>query len=201
MSFSKSSVKLFNRAIDDYHVLNDVDQLINNPEQDDLDVILYHKCWIDTVQWHLEDIIRNPTIDANRAIEIKRRIDASNQDRTDMVEQLDDYFHEHFRPNQKFEHARINTETPAWAIDRLSILCLKVYHMREESLRKDASVAHRKSCRSKLDILLEQSKDLSSAIDQLMLDIRSGDVEMKLYRQMKMYNDPNLNPILYNSDK
>jgi hypothetical protein len=201
MSFSQSCIEIFNRVIVDYHFYDDVKRPLENPMQDEFLNILYEKCWIDTVQWHLEDIIRHPLIEAEQAILIKRRIDASNQQRTDMVEQLDDYFYDNFQAAKISEHARINTETPAWAVDRLSILCLKIYHMREETLREDATAEHRENCQYKLNILLEQLEDLGKAIDHLLFEIKSGSVRMKLYRQMKMYNDPNLNPILYNSRK
>lgn len=201
MSFSNSCVELFNRVIADYHFYDDVKRPLDNPMKDEFLNILYEKCWIDTVQWHLEDIIRHPRIEAEQAILIKRRIDASNQHRTDMVEQVDDYFYDNFQAAKIADNARVNTETPAWAIDRLSILCLKIYHMREETLRVNASDEHREKCQFKLNILLEQLGDLSKAIDQLIFEIKSGTVQMKLYRQMKMYNDPNLNPILYNTRK
>lgn len=201
MEFCKSSVEIFNRAIRDYHVYDNVDHAMNNPFTDQFDGILYEKCWIDTIQWHLEDIIRDPQISPDEALEIKRRIDASNQHRTDKVEQIDDYFLSEMATGQPQADARINTESPAWAIDRLSILCLKIYHMQEEVNRADAENDHRQQCEQKLAILTLQLQDLSTAIDQLLSDIKAGRVQMKLYRQMKMYNDPNLNPILYNADK
>ena len=201
MSFSHSCIEIFNRAISDYHIHDDVDQTIENPFVDGIDALLYHKSWIDTVQWHLEDVIRDPDISPNDALFIKRRIDSSNQDRTDRVEELDDYFLENVAAQVTHKNARLNTESPAWAVDRLSILCLKIYHMREEVNRTEISDNHRASCQTKLNILLEQLNDLSSAIDQLLSDIEEGGVRMKLYRQMKMYNDPNLNPVLYKSKK
>ena len=201
MSFSHSCIDIFNRAISDYHIHDDVDQTIQNPFVDGIDALLYYKSWIDTVQWHLEDVIRDPDISPNDALFIKRRIDSSNQDRTDRVEELDDYFLENVAAQVPNKYARLNTESPAWAVDRLSILCLKIYHMREEVNRTEISDTHRASCQNKLNILLEQLNDLSSAIDQLLSDIKEGSVSMKLYRQMKMYNDPNLNPVLYKSKK
>ncbi|MBR6262912.1 MAG: DUF4254 domain-containing protein [Prevotella sp.] len=190
--------KVFNKAIDDYHVTDNVDTPINNPyDRDTLENRLYLKCWIDTVQWHFEDLIRDPHIDPLEALALKRRIDRSNQDRTDLVEQIDSYFLHHFSDVKVKEGARINTESPAWAIDRLSILALKIYHMREQVERKDADIAHQERCRQKLSVLLEQQRDLSTAIDQLLDDIASGDKYMKTYRQMKMYNDPSTNPVLY----
>ena len=159
--------------------------------------ILYLKNWIDTVQWHLEDIIRNPEIDPIEALAIKRRIDKSNQDRTDLVERIDSYFLEKYKDTKIKQSAVINTESPAWAIDRLSILALKIYHMQIEAEREDADKEHKAACQEKLAVLLEQRTDLSTAIDQLLTDIENGDRYMKVYKQMKMYNDPNLNPILY----
>lgn len=195
---TESYNKVFNKAIDDYHVTDNVDTPINNPyDRDTLENRLYLKCWIDTVQWHLEDLIRDPHIDPMEALSLKRRIDRSNQDRTDLVEQIDSYFLHHFSDVTVKEGARINTESPAWAIDRLSILALKIYHMREQVERKDADIAHQERCRQKLAVLLEQQRDLSTAIDQLLDDIASGDKYMKTYRQMKMYNDPSTNPVLY----
>lgn len=197
-SFTQHCNLIFNAAIDDYHVKNDVDTSINNPyEKDSIDYMLYLKCWIDTVQWHLEDIIRDPNINPTEALAIKRRIDKSNQDRTDLVEQIDAYFRQKYSDVKPLPDARINTESPAWAIDRLSILALKIYHMREQAQREDATAEHRQKCQAKLDVLLEQQQDLSTAIDQLLEDIQEGKKYMKVYRQMKMYNDPSTNPVLY----
>ncbi|GAA0872779.1 DUF4254 domain-containing protein [Gangjinia marincola] len=197
--FSKKANTIFKEVIKTYHVVDKVNQPFANPYDKNSDLIahlLYRKCWIDTVQWHYEDIIRDPQIDPVAALTLKRQIDSSNQDRTDMVEYIDSYFLEKYQDVKPDENATINTESPAWAIDRLSILALKIYHMQEEASRSDASEAHQKSCRAKLDILLEQRVDLSSAIDQLLQDIASGDKYMKVYKQMKMYNDDELNPVL-----
>ena len=190
--------QIFNKAIRDYHVTDDVDTPINNPyNRDSLENRLYLKCWIDTVQWHLEDIIRDPHIDPVAALQLKRRIDRSNQDRTDLVEQIDSYYRQQFSDVTPAPDARLNTESPAWAVDRLSILALKIYHMQEQVNRTDASNEHILKCQDKLHVLLEQQKDLSLAIDQLLEDIQEGRKYMKVYRQMKMYNDPSTNPILY----
>lgn len=198
MSFSQDANKLFDAVIVDYHKTDDVDASMNNPYQPQtIESVLYLKNWIDTVQWHLEDIIRNPEIDPVEALAIKRRIDKSNQDRTDLVERIDSYFLEKYSSVKVKPTAVINTESPAWAIDRLSILALKIYHMQQEVKRTDVDKAHIDACQKKLDVLLEQRVDLSSAIDQLIKDIENGDRYMKVYKQMKMYNDPNLNPILY----
>ena len=198
MSFTTQSNQIFVQTIRDYHMKNDVDTPINNPyERGSIEHKLYLKCWIDTVQWHLEDIIRDPHIDPMEALQLKRRIDRSNQDRTDLVEQIDSYFRQLYADVQVQEDATINTESPAWAVDRLSILALKIYHMREQVERTDASQEHREKCDAKLRVLLEQQVDLSTAIDQLLDDISNGRKYMKLYRQMKMYNDPSTTPILY----
>lgn len=198
MSFTENCNFIFNQAIRDYHAKNEVDTPINNPyDRDSIENRLYLKCWIDTVQWHLEDIIRDPHIDPLEALSLKRRIDRSNQDRTDLVEQIDSYFQQTYCNVNVLPDARINTESPAWAIDRLSILALKIYHMKEQAERKDASEDHQKKCEGKLNVLLEQQKDLGTAIDQLLKDIETGNKYMKVYRQMKMYNDPSTNPILY----
>jgi hypothetical protein len=198
MSFTKKANKVFGQAIRDYHLKDDVDTPINNPyDHDSIEYGLYQKCWIDTVQWHLEDIIRDPHINPTEALGLKRRIDRSNQDRTDLVEEIDSYFRHLYAGVKILPEARLNTESPAWAIDRLSILALKIWHMREQTERKDADAAHIAKCKDKLDVLLEQQKDLSTAIDQLLEDIEAGRKYMKVYRQMKMYNDPATNPILY----
>ena len=198
MSFSAFCNQIFNQSIKDYHVKNSVEQSINNPyEQNSIENILYLKNWIDTVQWHYEDIIRDPNINPTDALTLKRKIDKSNQDRTDLVEMIDSFFLEKYAEVTIKEGALINTESPAWAIDRLSILALKIYHMEEETNRTDVSKEHIQECTNKLNVLLEQQKDLSTAIDQLLKDIESGDKYMKVYKQMKMYNDPTLNPILY----
>ena len=198
MSFTTQCNQIFNQAIRDYHIKNDVDTPINNPyDRESIENRLYLKCWIDTVQWHLEDIIRDPHIDPIEALQLKRRIDRSNQDRTDLVEQIDSYFRQKYSDVNVCPDAPINTESPAWAVDRLSILALKIYHMREQAEREDASEEHKQKCGAKLNVLLEQQVDLSTAIDQLLGDIAEGRKYMKVYRQMKMYNDPSTNPILY----
>ena len=197
-SFSEYAWSIFNRSIEDYHITDDVDAVKpNHYENNSLEQILYDKNWIDTVQWHLEDIIRDENIDPIKALEIKRRIDASNQKRTDLVEFIDSWFLNKYKNTTPNADAKINTETPAWAVDRLSILALKVYHMDLEANRASASDEHREKCQMKLNTLLEQKKDLSSAIDQLLNDIENGLVKIKTYKQMKMYNDETLNPVLY----
>ncbi|WP_396636201.1 DUF4254 domain-containing protein [Maribacter sp. R77961] len=195
--FSDFAFKIFEESIKEYHIKDDVYQSFTNPhDKGDIAHLLYRKNWIDTVQWHYEDIIRDPEIDPVAALTLKRKIDASNQDRTDLVEYIDSYFLEKYRSVEIKRNATINTESPAWAIDRLSILSLKIYHMREEANRTDASKEHLEKCKQKLKVLLEQKQDLSSAIDQLLFDIESGHKYMKVYKQMKMYNDEELNPIL-----
>ncbi|MEL4456635.1 DUF4254 domain-containing protein [Lutimonas vermicola] len=188
---------IFEKSIKDYHTNDQIDTPIDNPyDKEDIKHLFYHKNWIDTVQWHLEDIIRDPEINAMDALKIKRQIDESNQVRTDMVEFIDSYFLDLYKNVSVKNNAKINTESPAWAYDRLSILALKIYHMREEATRSDASDAHRSSCEKKLQVLLEQQKDLCTAIDELLEDFQNGDKYMKVYKQMKMYNDDNLNPVL-----
>ena len=200
MSFSEHSNKIFNQAIRDYHLTDNVDTPMNNPyERGSIDYSLYMKCWIDTVQWHFEDIIRDPHINPDDALSLKRRIDRSNQDRTDLVEEIDSYFRLQYSQVKPLPEARLNTESPAWAIDRLSILALKIYHMAEQVSREDASAEHRAKCQAKLDVLNEQQVDLGTAIDQLLDDISEGKKYMKVYRQMKMYNDTSTNPVLYGS--
>lgn len=200
--FSKFAYSIFEQSINDYHVQDNVDQPINNPyPKDQIEHLLYFKNWIDTVQWHFEDIIRDPNIDPVAALVLKRRIDASNQERTDMVEYIDSYFLQKYAHADVKPSAKINSESPAWAIDRLSILALKIYHMNEEATRTDASQDHRDKCQAKLNVLLEQRTDLFSAIDDLLTDIQNGDKFMKVYKQMKMYNDDDLNPVLYQNKK
>ena len=196
--FTQKANDIFRKAIADYHVKDNIETPIQNPfEAGTIEATLYHKCWIDTVQWHFEDIIRDPDIDPKDALVLKRRIDKSNQDRTDMVEDIDTYFRELYKDVKVLPDATINTESPAWAVDRLSILALKLWHMLEQTQRTDASAEHIATCRAKLDVLLEQQNDLSTAIDQLLADIEAGRKYMKVYRQMKMYNDPATNPVLY----
>ncbi|PWL39834.1 hypothetical protein DKG77_03120 [Flagellimonas aquimarina] len=195
--FSSLAFKIFEESINKYHVEDNVYQeFVNLYPKDQVEHLLYRKNWIDTVQWHYEDIIRDPSINADDALDLKRKIDASNQDRTDLVEYIDSYFLKKYQSVKVKDDATINTESPAWAIDRLSILALKIYHMQEEANRTDASAEHVKKCSEKLNVLLEQKKDLSTAIDQLLLDIESGNKYMKVYKQMKMYNDDELNPVL-----
>jgi len=193
---------IFQRSIDDYHVHDNVDALLKNPyPEKNFESLLYSKNWIDTVQWHLEDIIRKPDIDPVEGIAIKRRIDKSNQDRTDMVEKMDDFFLEQFKNITPKPLARMNSETPAWLLDRMSILMLKIYHMKEQTERKDASKEHIDKCKAKLDILMEQKNDMRAAFDEMIEDIKLGNRKFKVYRQMKMYNDTSLNPMLYNQEK
>ena len=197
--FSDKANFIFQDVIATYKVLNSVDQPFQNKYDKGEDLIghlLYRKCWIDTVQWAYEDIIRDPNIDPVAALKLKRKIDASNQDRTDTVEFIDSYFLDIYKNVQAKPTAKINSESPAWVIDRLSILALKIYHMQLETVREDASDSHKQSCQTKLNTLLEQRTDLSTAIDDLLEDIANGDKYMKVYKQMKMYNDDELNPVL-----
>ncbi len=192
--------ELFDELIGKYHILDNVDQPFENPfDNNSFEHLLYRKNWIDTVQWHYEDIIRLPDINPEEALVLKRKIDASNQDRTDMVEYIDSHFLDKFKDVKVKDGAKINSETPAWAIDRLSILALKIYHMNEEATRLSASEDHRAKCQAKLNVLLEQRIDLSTAIDDLLNDFATGEKYVKVYKQMKMYNDDDLNPMLYKS--
>ena len=198
MKFTQLSNSIFEKVINDYHKTDNVDTPINNPyPEKTIEFYLYLKNWIDTVQWHFEDIIRDPEIDPSEALVLKRRIDKSNQDRTDLVELIDSYFLDKYKDVSVLPDARLNTESPAWAIDRLSILALKIYHMRQEVERKDTTEQHKQQATQKLNVLLTQQVDLSSAIEELLQDIESGHKYMKVYKQMKMYNDPSLNPVLY----
>lgn len=201
MEFTQTAWDIFNRSINDYHLTDSVDtEQINTYPEGSLEWLLYSKNWIDTVQWHLEDIIRDENINPEEALRLKRRIDSSNQKRTDLVEFIDTWFFKKFENSTPRSDAKINTETPAWAVDRLSILALKIYHMSLEAHRASANEEHRIKCRIKLNVLLEQQKDLMTSIDQLLGDIENGNVKMKMYRQMKMYNDESLNPILYQKE-
>lgn len=198
MRFAQKCNEIFDKATALYHVTDNVDAIVENPyTANTIEHDLFAKNWVDAVQWHLEDIIRDPEIDPVEALALKRRIDASNQVRTDMVELIDSYFLQKYSGVDPLPSARINTESPAWAIDRLSILALKIYHMEIEANRKDASQDHIEKCRAKLNVLLTQRVDLSTAIDELLDDISAGRKYMKVYKQMKMYNDPETNPVLY----
>ena len=197
-STSQHSIKIFKESIDKYHLIDEVDQAFENPyPADSLEHLLYRKNWIDTVQWHYEDLIRDPEIDPVEGMKLKRLIDASNQDRTDTVEYIDSYFLNQFKDLVVRDDATVNSESPAWALDRLSILELKIYHMEEEANRQEASKSHREKCNAKLQVLLNQREDLGSSIDDLLQDIASGSKYMKIYKQMKMYNDEDTNPVLY----
>ena len=198
---SNKAFKIFEMAINDYHIKDDVNQPMKNPfDKESLEYLLYKKNWIDTVQWHYEDLIRDPKISPNNALSLKRKIDSSNQDRTDTVEYIDSFYYSKFKNVEINKNASINTESPAWAIDRLSILALKIFHMKEESERSSGSKEHRDSCKKKLLRLMEQKNDLSKAIDQLLQDMKNGLKYMKVYKQMKMYNDESLNPVLYQNN-
>ena len=201
MSFTELAWDIFNQSVNDYHIHDLVDALEANPYKNgSLEHLLYAKNWIDTVQWHLEDIIRDENINPEDALKLKRRIDASNQQRTDLVEFIDSWFLQNYHNVTPNTDAKINTETPAWAVDRLSILALKIYHMALEARRESASLEHRENCKKRLNVLQEQKNDLCHAIDQLLTDIENGTVKMKVYKQMKMYNDESLNPILYRKE-
>ena len=201
-AISSLAIKVFQKSVDDYHIYDDINRLASNPyDKKDFEHLLYEKNWIDAVQWHYEDIIRDPDIDPNEGMSLKRLIDSSNQNRTEMVEYIDSYFLKLYSNVSPKPDAKVNTESPAWALDRLSILILKIYHMKEESLRKDVSEQHRNTCNEKLQVLLEQQKDLSESIDQLLEDLSKGEKKMKVYKQMKMYNDETLNPVLYKKDE
>ena len=201
IKISKKAIEIFEKSVNDYHVYDDITRNPNNPfENKSFEHLLYEKNWIDTVQWHYEDIIRDPDIDPSEGMKLKRLIDSSNQNRTEMVEYIDSYFLNLFSNVNPQENAKINTESPAWAIDRLSILILKIYHMEEESNRKDVSEDHRNNCQKKLNVLIEQREDLSESIDQLLIDMSTGIKKMRVYKQMKMYNDESLNPVLYKKD-
>ena len=201
IKISKKAIEIFEKSVNDYHVYDDITRNPNNPfENKSFEHLLYEKNWIDTVQWHYEDIIRDPDIDPSEGMKLKRLIDSSNQNRTEMVEYIDSYFLNLYSNVTTRENAKVNTESPAWAIDRLSILILKIYHMEEESNRKDVSEDHRNNCQKKLNVLIEQREDLSESIDQLLIDLSTGIKKMRVYKQMKMYNDESLNPVLYKKD-
>ena len=201
IKISKKAIEIFEKSVNDYHVYDDITRRPNNPFQTkSFEHLMYEKNWIDTVQWHYEDIIRDPDINPNEGMKLKRLIDSSNQNRTEMVEYIDSYFLKIYSSVTPLENAKVNTESPAWAIDRLSILILKIYHMEEESNRKDVSDNHRDNCQKKLNILIEQREDLSESIDHLLIDLSKGVKKMKVYKQMKMYNDESLNPVLYKKD-
>ena len=201
-AISSLAIKVFEKSVDDYHVYDDINRSASNPyDKKDFQHLLYQKNWIDTVQWHYEDIIRDPDIEPNEGMSLKRLIDSSNQNRTEMVEYIDSYFLKLYSNVSPKPDAKVNTESPAWALDRLSILILKIYHMKEESIREDVSEQHRTTCNEKLQVLIEQRKDLSESIDQLLEDLSKGEKKMKVYKQMKMYNDETLNPVLYKKDE
>ena len=201
-AISSLAIKVFEKSVDDYHIYDDINRSASNPyDKKDFQHLLYQKNWIDTVQWHYEDIIRDPDIEPSEGMSLKRLIDSSNQNRTEMVEYIDSYFLKLYSNVSPKTDAKVNTESPAWALDRLSILILKIYHMKEESLREDVSEQHRNTCNEKLQVLIEQRKDLSESIDQLLEDLSKGEKKMKVYKQMKMYNDETLNPVLYKKDE
>ncbi len=148
--------------------------------------------------WHEEDKARDPTASDHEIAAVKRRIDRLNQERNDWIERLDEYILNNLaawgvRP---LPRAKLNTETPGAAIDRLSILALRIYHMEEQTQRTDVDEEHRERARAKLSILHQQHEDLSTALADLLADLFSGKRVMKIYRQFKMYNDPAYNPYL-----
>ena len=195
---SNHCIEIFNKSINNYHIHDNVNHPCNNPfSENSIESLMYLKNWIDTVQWHFEDIIRDPNIDPEKGISLKRKIDRSNQERTDLVEKIDDYYIELFKNVDSEENAKLNTESPGWVVDRISILCLKIYHMKEQAERKDVQIEHVNNCNNKLSILQEQQRDLALSFDELLEDLKKGIKKIKVYRQMKMYNDSSLNPVLY----
>ncbi len=195
---SNHCIEIFNKSINNYHIHDNVNHPCNNPfSENSIESLMYLKNWIDTVQWHFEDIIRDPNIDPEKGILLKRKIDRSNQERTDLVEKIDDYYIELFKNVDSEENAKLNTESPGWVVDRISILCLKIYHMKEQAERKDVQIEHVNNCNNKLSILQEQQRDLALSFDELLEDLKKGIKKIKVYRQMKMYNDSSLNPVLY----
>lgn len=189
--------EIFQKAIADYHIADNLDTPMSNPfEIENVQYLLYTKCWIDTVQWHCEDEVRHPAIAAESVRYFKNKIDQLNQTRTNLVEQLDDYFLETYKNVSLLENARLNTESPAWAIDRLSILALKIYHMQIEVERLDLSSEQFISYQQKLELLQSQKIDLIQSIQSLFKEIEDGRTQFKVYRQVKMYNDTDLNPVL-----
>ena len=197
-SFVEKCNSIFSATTLHYHEFDNIDASPICPyDKGSIEEVFFRKNWIDAVQWHMEDIIRDPNINPVEALTLKRRIDKSNQDRTDLVEDIDSYFRDLYKDITPAADATINTESPAWAVDRLSILALKIYHMQEQASRQDVDAAHVERCQGKLAVLLEQRADLTAAIDQLLDDIAAGRKYMKVYRQMKLYNDPATNPVLY----
>ena len=195
---AENCIDIFEQAINTYHVIDDVYQPFTNPfNEGTIENVMYQKSWIDTVQWHYEDIIRDPNIQPDAGMDMKRKIDKSNQHRTDVVEQLDDYYISMFKNITPNSDAKLNTESPGWVVDRISILCLKIYHMQEQVDRGDTDEKHKIQCQNKLNILLEQKEDISKSFNDLLEEIQSGEKQIKVYRQMKMYNDDTLNPVLY----
>ena len=195
---AESCIDIFEKAINNYHIADDVYQSFNNPfESGTIENIMYQKSWIDTVQWHYEDIIRDPNIQSDEGMVMKRKIDKSNQHRTDVVEQLDDYYISLFKDVEPKSDAKLNTESPGWVVDRISILCLKIYHMQEQVDRTDTDKKHKQQCLNKLNILLDQKEDISKSFNDLLNEVQKGEKKIKVYRQMKMYNDDTLNPVLY----
>ena len=195
---SADCFRIFEQSVADYHRINDVDQPVHNPyKEESFEALCYLKNWIDTVQWHLEDIVRDPQIDPVKGLELKRRIDRSNQHRTDVVEQMDDRIISYFMAITPKPEARLNSETPAWLLDRMSILVLKIWHMREQTLRTDVDAQHIEKCKQKLATLEEQKSDMAGCFDELLEEVGKGTRRIKVYRQMKMYNDTSLNPVLY----
>ncbi|NCN08463.1 MAG: DUF4254 domain-containing protein [Leptospira sp.] len=192
---AKHVVSVFQKSVIDWHK---EEKPSNNPyDPQSIDHTLYQKNQVDTIQWHIEDEIRRPDIPLEEVVALKRKIDALNQDRTDTVEKLDDFVGELVKNVTVQPGARLNSESPAWLMDRMSILELKIFHMKEQVERKDASPEHLQNCQNKLNILTEQREDLILCLDELIEDYAKGIRRFKVYRQMKMYNDKNLNPSLY----
>jgi hypothetical protein len=147
--------------------------------------------------WHEEDIARIKDIDANRIVEAKRNIDGYNQARNNAMEKIDEWILNFLNFNKVASTGAMHSETPGMMIDRLSIMSLKRYHMNEETLREDASEEHKTKCAEKVALLDEQISDLSNCLESIFSKLQLGDIRFKVYRQLKMYNDPSLNPELY----
>ena len=153
--------------------------------------------------WHQEDMARDPDATDSKIAAVKRAIDVLNQRRNDMIEQMDQYLLDELQKKKinYTSETEMNSETPGSIIDRLSINALKIYHMDEEIQRLDVTDEHRKKCSGKLSVLQDQRNDLKKSLETLLADLSSGKKRLKVYQQMKMYNDENLNPVLYQKGK
>ena len=199
MVFLFDTVKLMERQLKEVEQWHEELPQDDSSESADFPSLVSAQHQVNFELWHQEDLARDPDVSDSKIAGVKRAIDVLNQRRNDLIEQLDQFLVNVLsRENvNTTDQTELNSETPGSMIDRLSINALKIYHMNEEIQREDVAESHRKKCFGKLSVLQEQREDLRQCLDKLLVDLSTGKKRLKVYQQMKMYNDESLNPVLY----